>query len=258
MSLDPSVEQIIAHGKEAFIRGEYLTALGELQRAAALHPGFADVQNLIGLCLSLLGRPEEAVEHFQRAVSENPGYVEAHLNLAITLNGLGEFEAARVSFDNASAADGRKTTGTYSSAAAARIANKHAELGDLYMQAGAPEEALAQYRTAVGVRPEFVDIRNKLGRTLLELGDAAAAEAELRTALEERPAFAGARANLGLTLFKLDRWDEAEAEWKQCLVQQPDNAQVRSYLGMLERRRAAARQPAADGNTSSEAGYERA
>lgn len=246
MNLDPSVEQSVARGKEAFARGDYLTALGELQLVAAQHPGFADVQNLIGLCLSLLGRPEEAVEAFRRAVTENPGYVEAHLNLAITLNGIGEFDEARVSFENASDADGQKTNGPYPSAAAARIANKHAELGDLYMEAGAPVEALQQYRIAIGIRPEFVDIRNKLARTMIDLDDAAGAEAELRETIVARPGFVGARANLGLALYKLGRWDEAQTEWQQCLEQQAENAQVQGYLSMLERRRAAAPPPSSD------------
>jgi tetratricopeptide (TPR) repeat protein len=234
---DPSVEQWIARGKEAYARNAYLEALAALQEAAALQPGFADVQNLTGLCLSLLGRPEEAVAAFQKAVATNPAYVEAQLNLAITLNDLGRFDEARVAFERAAGADVEQGSGPFPSAAAARLANKHAELGDLYAEAGAPERALEQYREATALRPQFLDIRNKLARTVLELGDAAAAEEELRKVLEMRPAFVAARANLGLALFRRGEVDGAEAEWRRCLAQQPGNAQVAAYLGMLERRR---------------------
>ncbi|MDB4949645.1 MAG: repeat-containing protein [Gemmatimonadetes bacterium] len=243
MALDPSVEQLIARGKEAFARNQYLPALANLQEVAARYPSFADVQNLIGLCLSLLGRPEEAVDAFRRATETNAGYVEAHLNLAITLNDLGRFDEARAEFQAASEADEEKASGPFPSAAAARLANKHAELGDLYAEAGAPADALREYRRAVELRPQFLDIRNKLARTLIEVGQAEQAADELREVVRLRPAFVAARSNLGLALFRLERMEDAENEWQRCLQQQPDNAQVSGYLGMLARRRGAGSEP---------------
>jgi tetratricopeptide (TPR) repeat protein len=243
MAVDPSVEQLIARGKEAFARNQYLAALTDLQQAAEAQPGFADVQNLTGLCLSLLGRPEEAVDAFRRATEANAGYVEAHLNLAITLNDLGRFDEARAEFQAASDADVEKAGGGFPSAAAARLANKHAELGDLYAEAGSAEDALREYRRAVELRPQFLDIRNKLARILVDVGQADEAARELREVVELRPAFVAARANLGLALFRLERMEEAEAEWQRCLQQQPQNAQVSGYLGMLARRRGAGSEP---------------
>ena len=64
--MDPAVEQMIARARENFARSAYLAALEDLQAAAERHPGFADVQNLMGLCLSLAGRPEEALAAFER------------------------------------------------------------------------------------------------------------------------------------------------------------------------------------------------
>ena len=238
MPLDPTVEQQIARAKEAFARNAYVAALEDLQAVAERHPNFADIQNLMGLCLSLLGRPEEALQAFDRATQLNPGYVEAHLNRAITLNDLGRLDEARESFQRASEADEEKTGGgRFTSAAAARLANKHLELGDLYAEAGAPEEALEQYSRASALRPQFVDIRNRRGRTLVDLGRLGEAIDELRGILEVNPNFGAARANLGLALYRAGRTDEAEAEWRRCLAQQPDNAQVASYLGMLERQK---------------------
>jgi len=236
--MDPAVEQMIARARENFARSAYLAALEDLQAAAERYPGFADVQNLMGLCLSLAGRPEEALAAFERATALNEGYVEAHLNRAITLNDLGRIDEARESFQRAAEADGEKTAGgRFSSAAAARIANLHAQLGDTYLQAGAAEEALEEFRKAAALRPQFMDIRNKLARTLLDLGRHEEAAAELEGILEDRPSFVAARANLGLALYRAGRLDDAEREWTRCQQQQPDNAQVSGYLGMLERQR---------------------
>jgi tetratricopeptide (TPR) repeat protein len=240
MALDPAVEQTIARAKESFARGAYVAALEDLQSVAERHPGFADVQNLIGLCLSLLGRGEEALPAFERATELNPGYVEAHLNRAITLNDLGRTDEARESFQRAAEADEEKSVGgRFSSAAAAKLANMHAELGDTYASAGAGDEALAEYRKAAELRPQFLDIRNKLARTLIELGRADEAVAELDSILERRASFVAARANLGLAHYRAGRLDDAEREWRRCAQQQPENAQVSGYLGMVARQREA-------------------
>ena len=92
MPNDPAVEQAISRAKEAFARNQYLAALADLEPLSEAHPEFADVQNLMGLCLALIGRSEDALVAFERAVERNPGYVEAHLNHAITLNDLGRVE----------------------------------------------------------------------------------------------------------------------------------------------------------------------
>jgi tetratricopeptide (TPR) repeat protein len=240
MHEDLSVDQLIARGKEFFARNAYIAALGDLEEVARLEPGFADVHNMIGLCHSLVGRPETALEAFERAVQLNPGYVEAHLNLAVTLNEVGRFDDAKEAFERASEADVEHSSGRFSSLLAARLALKHAELGDLYAEGGGLREAAEQYGQAVALRPRFVDIRNRLARTLLELGDHTRAVRELEGILEINPAFADARANLGLARFRNGDLEEAEAEWERCLTQRPGHPQVQSYLGMLRRQRDAA------------------
>jgi tetratricopeptide (TPR) repeat protein len=232
------VDQLIARAREAIARGQYLAALDDLLAAGDRRPEFADVQNLTGLCLSMVGRPEEAVEAFARAVQLNAGYVEAHLNLAITLNDLGRTDEARESFLRAAEADGEKGGGRFPSAAAAKLANLHGELGSVYEGAGAMDEAIAEYRKAVALRPQFLDIRSRLARALIELGLHDEARRELEEVLDRNPSFVQGRANLGLALFRAGDLDRAATEWERCLQQQPGHAQVSAYLGMLERHRA--------------------
>ncbi len=236
MAQDPTTDQLISRGKEAFSRNAYLAALEDFEEVVRREPGFADVHNLLGLCLSLLGRPDAAVESFDRAVGVNPGYVEAHLNRALTLNDLGRLDEARESFERAAGAD-HSAAGPFPGAVSARLANKHAELGDLYAEAGALVEAAEQYRHACRIRPRFLDLRNRLGRTLVDLGRTDEGAAELRAVLEANPSFTGARANLGLALYRSGDLPGAEAEWERCMAQQPGNAQVVGYLGMLRRQR---------------------
>jgi tetratricopeptide (TPR) repeat protein len=233
--MEPGTTQLIERARTAFDRRNYEAALADVQQTLAVEPNFADLRNLAGLCLSFLGRTEEALAEFDRALVINPRYVEAHLNRALTLTDLGRYDEAAVSFHNATLHE-HALGGRFSTAASAKLANAHAELGDLYAESGAISEAAEQYRRALTLRPEFHDIRNKLAETLMDLGEFELAEAELRQALAGNARFMNARLNLGLLLYRMERLDEAEAEWRACERQQPENRQLRAFLALLNAR----------------------
>lgn len=235
MAEDVDTQEMLERARAAFDRDAYLAALADLQEVARREPFFADVHNLIGLSLALLGRPEEAVGAFGRAVQINPRYAEALVNRAITLNELGRYAEAQASFQMAAEVDLAEGVEGFPAVLASRLANKHLELGDLYAEGGAIAEAAEQYRRGCEIRPRFVDIRSKLGRALLELGHAEAAARELREVVEANPAFLAARVGLGLALFRLGDRAGAREQWDRCLAQQPGNAQVQAYLAMLDR-----------------------
>jgi tetratricopeptide (TPR) repeat protein len=237
MAQPETTDEVLARGRAAFEKGAYAAALLDLEEVARRRPRFADVQHMIGVCLSLTGRPEAALGAFDRALAVNPAYVEAHVNRAIVLNGLGRTEEAAASFALASEYDRGATGGRFSAALSAELANRHAALGDLYAQAGALEEAVEQYTRAREIRPRFLDIRNRLARVRIELRDLERATRELREILALHPGFTDARVNLGLALYRGGALDAACAEWEQCLRERPGDAQVESYLGMLRRQR---------------------
>src|SRR5690606_16279460 len=176
--VERQIEELIRAGREAYDRRDYGAALARFAQVLDAHPEFADIHNFAGACLSLLGQPEAALAECDAAVALNDGYVEAHLNRAITLNELGRYEEAQRAFERAGEQEAR-AAGRFPSAISGRLANAHAAVGELYLQAGAPEEAAAQFRVAVALRPQFLDIRNRLAQTLIELGDLDGAEAEL-------------------------------------------------------------------------------
>lgn len=228
------LQQQIERGKQAFERRDYAAALADFQDVLGRNPRFADVRQYTGLCLSFLGHADAAVTEFDHAISLNPRYIEAYINRAITLNELGRFDEARASFAQAAALE-TESKGPYPAAAAARIANSHASLGDLYREAGAPEEAVAQYRRALEIRGQFHDIRVRLAQVLLHLNLADQAADELRTVIETNPGFSAARLDLGLAYFRLGDVSAAQREWEIVHQKEPHSAQVRAYMSLLEK-----------------------
>jgi tetratricopeptide (TPR) repeat protein len=220
-------------GVQAFEQKQYAEALDLFRQILADHPDFADIRHYAGLCLAFLGQTEEALTELDQALARNPGYVEAHVNRALVLQDLGRYDEARVSFEEAGRYE-QKSHGRFPAVVSAKLANAHAAVGDLYLDAQAWEDAAWQYRMALSLRPRFHDIRNKYARALLGLDRLEDAVVELQRVLEWNSAFTTARLNLGLALYRLGRLEEAAVEWETCQRQQPDQPQVRAYLAMLE------------------------
>ncbi|NJD09499.1 MAG: tetratricopeptide repeat protein [Gemmatimonadetes bacterium] len=230
--MDTQIVQQLHDGRAALERGDFRAALKLFRQVLLRHPDFADVHNHVGLCLSFLGEPQEAIAQFDEALARNPAYVEAHLNRALTLNNVGRVDEGREAFEQAARYE-REGRGEFSAAVAARLANAHAAVGDLYAAAGAPEQAAEQYRAALALRPHFQDIRNKLAQCLLQQDRPEEAAAELQRALEDNGRFLRARLNLGLAYARLGRRAEALEQWRQCERQDSQNPQVRAYLSTM-------------------------
>jgi len=233
--MSTELQQLIQRGRQAYERRNYADALAAFREVLKQSPDFADIRHLTGLCLGFLGQPNEALAEFDAAIRLNSRYVEAHLNRAIVLTELGRYDDAQAAFQEAGRHE-TETAGPFPALISARLANGHAAVGDLYLEAGAPTQAAEQYGLALSMRPQFHDIRNKLAQALLQLGQLEAAAAELRAVLAGNPRFLAARLNLGLVHFRMGAHGEAAREWALCREQQPENPQVRAYLAMLERK----------------------
>lgn len=231
--MSQEAERLIQRAREAFERRDYVAALADLREVVGHHPHFADVRHLMGLCLSFLGQPEAALEQFDRALEQNDAYIEAHLNRAITLNELGRFDEAKEAFEHAAEHE-RKLGGQFSASESARIANAHGSVAYLYMAAGAPADAARELRRALELRPNFHDLRNRLGEALMQLGELDASRDELRHVLDANGRFLSARLNLGLVLLRSGDPDGAREQWEEARAQAPNNPQVRAYLRLLE------------------------
>jgi tetratricopeptide (TPR) repeat protein len=219
-------------GLHAFERKDYAAALELFRDVLRERPGFADIRHHAGLCLGFMGDAEAAIAEIDLALEVNPAYVEAHVSRALLLQELGRYDEARQAFQSACHFE-TETQGRFAAAVMARLANTHAELGDLYLAAGAAEDAAGQYAAALELRPGYHDIRTKYAVARIELGHYEEAAGELRVVLEGNPRFLVARLNLGLAYYRQGRIADAAAEWQACAAQQPDNPQVRAYIALL-------------------------
>ena len=83
---------IVSRGISAWERDDFESALDTFQSVLADFPYFADVQNKAGLCLAMLGRYDDALEHFEKGLVADPGNIELLIAFA---------ELLQEHFDNA-------------------------------------------------------------------------------------------------------------------------------------------------------------
>jgi len=215
---------LIARGRERFAVRDFHGAVLLLREAVAEGYAYPDVFNLLALCLALIERPLEALAAFDRSIALNPRYVEAHLNRAVLLSALGRDEEAQQSFEAAHRL-GRPDDSGFPVVVANRLANAHASLGEHYRDAGALDEAIAQFARALELRPGFGDIRLAHARALVERGR-----------LEEAATSLDALLLRGLSGYLQEDLETAGAFWTRAAEAHPAEPRVGIYLSMLARR----------------------
>jgi tetratricopeptide (TPR) repeat protein len=225
----------VERARDRFAVGDYHAAVLLLEEAVAGGCAYADAFNLLGLSLALVDRPFEALAALDRAVAQNPRYVEAHLNRGVLLNGLGRTAEAEAAFALAEEFGRPDATG-YPAMVGNRLANAHALLAQEYRSAGALDEAIAQYRRALELRPTYVDIRVALARVLLDAQRFAAAADELDQVLAAQPGQLEALLLRGLAAYFTGAYNTARAMWDRAGAADPDDRRVTVYRSMLARR----------------------
>ena len=166
-------------------KGRTADALAEYNEAIRLRPDSAEFRNNFGTLLEQVGRPADAVEQYREALKINPDAVLVHDNLGYVLVKTGRTEEAVQHFQRALALD-------------PKYAPAHYNLGNVWLDANRPRDAIVEYRLALQYEGSetSAECHNNLGVALAEIGRIDEARAEFREALRIRPDFPDAKRNL--------------------------------------------------------------
>jgi tetratricopeptide (TPR) repeat protein len=187
---------------------------------------------MLGVICHARGNFAQAEHHFERALAINPNYTEAALNLAVTYNDRGKYEAARDVYARIQGGDGGSAQGL-DPFARGKLANMHAEVGQAYADAGLVHEAIAEYEKAIGLCPQFADLRTRLAGLFREINEFGRAREQYEAAVQARPNYVPARIQLGVTLLSLGDREGAAKQWNKVLEIEPDNPRAKMYLRAL-------------------------
>jgi hypothetical protein len=101
------------------------------------------------------------------------------------------------------------------------------ELGNLLVQYGRLQQAIAQYQKAVKIQPDLAIAWNNLGVASTAAGRFADGERAYRRAIKLNPAYALAYYNLGASFDQRDKYDDAIAYYQRAIELDPTLLDVR-------------------------------
>src|SRR3981081_3064852 len=79
-----TLQQMEQRARQLKAQGDAAGALAAFEKAAALDPKSAKLQDEIGFLLAVLQRPVEAADHFVRAAALDPAFAPAHYHLGVS------------------------------------------------------------------------------------------------------------------------------------------------------------------------------
>ena len=109
----------------------------------------------------------------------------------------------------------------------------HLNLGNLLLEAGRPDQAIAHYHTAARIEPDYPSTHFNLAKAEMQQGHPAVAVGEFEQTLRLAPRDVEARNNLGIALAETGRLPEAEAELRQAVALAPRYTRALSNLGVV-------------------------
>jgi len=116
------------------------------------------------------------------------------------------------------------------------LAEAHGNLGVALRAQGKQEEAIAEFRAATRIKPDSADAHISLGVALKAQGKLEEAVAESRTAIRIKPDDADKHVNLGNLLDDQGKLAEAIAEYRAALRLKPDYSGAHYNLGLALRK----------------------
>ncbi len=233
VAMDTDIRYLIEQGKNFFKNQAYKKAESIFEKIIADKKEFADVYNMLGVINHQGGEFNRAITYFQKALKINTNYTEAMLNLSVLYNDLGEYKQARALVAK-SKKESKKTRDQLDPFLKGKLANKHAEVGDLYRGVGIYDRAVQEYKRALELAPNFYDIRNRLGICLRELGKKKDALKEFQKIAKEKPSYMEAQVQLGVTYYSLAQKKEARNVWNKLAAKNPKHELVRMYLKLSD------------------------
>ncbi len=228
----PTANELYQEGKRHFDSKHYVRAEQCFLKLVRMGSHYADVLNMLGIIYHMEEKFNNAIECFQEALKINPRYTEAVLNLAVLYNDLGKYPQAKALYEGLQ--QNKKVKNEIDPILKGKIANRHAELGDTYRGVGQYGSAIEEYKKALQLCPNFVDIHTKLGIAYRENNQKELSVKELSQTVKSAPEYLPARIQLGLSYYTQKAVPKALKEWDEVLKRDPKNSAAQMYLGLCQ------------------------
>jgi tetratricopeptide (TPR) repeat protein len=140
-------------GRAQLAAGRPDEAIQSFEKGLEYYPESAELHNHLGLALASKGRLDEAQAEFAKALEINPSYADAHRNLGRALAMTGQLDQAIPQFEKAVEIN-------------PTFAEAHSDLGRLLVVEGQYDQAMPHLEKALALKPDLVEAHYYLGASL--------------------------------------------------------------------------------------------
>ena len=201
-------------------RQDYAAALTHLERAAALAPASAEIQNNLGNVYRARANLDRAEQCYRRALSLAPGMAQAHANLGVVCKLRGKLDEAIACYRHALELE-------------PNMAGAHYTLGVALKERGETTAAIDRFRHSIALNPNSPDTHASLGQILREQNRIEEALGHFQRAVELNPRLAAVHEALGQIHKEQGKLDEAVACFRRAVEEDPNNPSTRYQLAAL-------------------------
>lgn len=229
-------------GLTLFFLGRYSEAIDEYLAELAQAPNYSLARNNLAAAYRLAGKPDAAIEQYETVLRTNPDFLQSLYGLGSTLADLGRAGEAEPYLRHAmeidpalvdarlDLADVLADSGRYVEAMGTLtnfngwddIPRVQAELGNILMDSGQTNQAVALFREIAGKSPALADTCLKEGQRRLARGEFTGAYRSFVTTMRLTPAQAEAYLGLGLALGQAGKMDAALPYLEKAVALKPD------------------------------------
>lgn len=219
---------LLTHSVKTFVRnGDWESEYSIFRSALKVNTKNAKLFNNVGHALEKYEKYAEALEYFEKAVSVQHDDIGAHINVGRTYNNLNMSKEAEAAYRRALSYFPQVQPGkSYQARIAPNHLNVYLNLASLVSKDPSRlMEADKYLKTAVSMRPDYVQGYINRGDILVKQGQKEEALKVYKTALQYKPDNADVLYNIGVVLLELGRPEEARKSFEAALNSEPDHSQ---------------------------------
>ncbi|XP_062603708.1 protein O-mannosyl-transferase TMTC3-like isoform X2 [Saccostrea cucullata] len=219
---------LFTHSLKTFVRnGEWESEYSIFRSALKVNTKNAKLFNNVGHALEKYEKYSEALEYFEKAVSVQHDDIGAHINVGRTYNNMNMSKEAEAAYKKALSYFPQIQPGkSYQARIAPNHLNVYLNLASLVSKDPTRLlEADKYLKTAVSMRPDYIQGYINRGDILVKLGQKEEALEVYNIALKYEPDNADVHYNIGVVLLELGRPEEARKSFETALLHEPDHEQ---------------------------------
>ena len=205
---DPATEAMTHYrmAQSLLSSGRIQESIVEVERATALAPSNAEIDNFHGQVLLLAGRYPQAEVAFGRALRNDPYLTDVHNNLGVLYHRMGKKAEAEEQYRSALADP------SYPTPEKVRL-----NLGLLYTSEGRDDEAIRELRSAVEIDPKYYRAHYELAGRLDAVGKLEEAVREYEVAAPDYKMSGEYHYRLGFAYMRLGNAPKAQEHLRKVL-----------------------------------------